>query len=100
MFDTLSEAHAPMSRSTGLPAHMGKATSEIKCKVPDCVKEDFDRLARELGFPSSGDFLRDMVMVRVYGEEQIRRMNEERIRKVSGMSPVSAPLPTLDKVAP
>lgn len=89
MDDTATDAHAFMSRTTGLPSHMGKATATLKASVPECVKEDFDRLARDLGFPSGSDFLRDIVMVRLYGAEQIRMMNEDRLRKAAGIGPVS-----------
>lgn len=83
-----------MSRSTGLPASLGKASSEIKTKVPDVVKDDFVRLAHELGM-SESELLRDMVMVRVYGAEQVLRMQSDRLRLVSGMGVTTGPVNTL-----
>jgi hypothetical protein len=62
---------------------MGKATSDLKCKVPDVVKDDFVRLAHTLGLNES-ELLREWVMVRLYGEEEVRRMQEQRLRLVAG----------------
>lgn len=74
-----------MSRSTGLPSVLGKATADIKAKFPEVVKEDFVRMSRELGFDSESDFLRDIVMHRLYGVEGMRSMFEDRLRKVAGI---------------
>jgi hypothetical protein len=80
------DAQACMSRSTGLPASLGKATSELKSKVPDSVKDDFVRLARSLGLNES-ELLRDMVLVRLYGADRVERMHAQRIRMVAGIGP-------------
>jgi hypothetical protein len=84
MEDTEREAHLCMSRSTGLPPTMGKATSVIKCSCPDVVKEDFTRLWRSLGFGSESEFLLDMVLVRCYGYDAVLRMRESALRMAHG----------------
>jgi len=76
------------SRSTGLPAFMGKATSEVKTKLPDCVKDEFVMLAHSLGLNES-ELLRSMVMVRLYGVEGAERMHSNQLRAAAGLGPVS-----------
>ena len=79
-----------MARSTGLPSHMGKATSELKAKVPDCVALDFNRLAHELGTDVSG-LLRELILIRLYGLEQVSRMRVAELRMVAGIGPETTP---------
>lgn len=78
------------ARSTGLPAHMGKATSEVKTKLPDCVKDDFTRLSHSMGLTES-ELLRSLVMVRLYGLETVARMHSDQLTMAAGMSPEPAP---------
>lgn len=82
----LDADQAAFARSMGLPAALGKGTSELKCKVPDVVKDDFARLAHSLGFTES-ELLREWVMVRLFGEEEVRRMQAQRLAMVSGKGP-------------
>ena len=90
MDDTAATCHgATFSRSTGLPARMGKATAELKSKVPDCVKDDFVMLAHSLGLTES-ELLRSLVMVRLYGLEGTERMHSTQLRAAAGIGPVSA----------
>ncbi len=91
MDDTAAFSQLCFSRSTGLPASMGKATEDLKCKVPGQVKEDFAALARRVGSTES-ELLRDMVMVRLYGHEQVARMHDERLRFAAGIGPQSTPV--------
>jgi hypothetical protein len=74
------------ARSTGLPPSMGKATAELKCKVPDVVKDDFVRLAHSLGM-SESELLREVVMLRLYGREAVARMQAHRLALVAGNGP-------------
>lgn len=80
---TADAAQAAFSRSTGLPDWMGKSTADLRAKVPDSVKEDFVRLAREVGSTES-ELLRDMVMVRLYGKHEVQRMHALRLAMVAG----------------
>ncbi len=77
---------ANFSRSTGLPARMGKATAELKTKVPDCVKDEFVSLAHALGLNES-DLLRSLVIVRLYGVEGAERMHSNQLRAAAGIGP-------------
>lgn len=87
---TDSSTVGTFARSTGLPAWMGKATADLKCKVPDVVKEDFLRLSRELGMNES-ELLREYVVLRLYGREQVERMQLQRLALVAGSDPERAP---------
>ncbi len=91
MADTADDAHweTSFSRSTGLPAHLGKATADLKCKVPDVVKDDFARLAHSLGL-SESELLRSLVMVRLVGLEEASRMHAAQLRMAAGIGPESA----------
>ena len=71
------------SRSTGLPSRMGKATSDLKTKVPDEVKLAFGQLAHSCGLTES-ELLRDMVILRLYGREAVLSMQHERMLMVAG----------------
>lgn len=87
---TARAAQAPaFSRSTGLPLWMGKATAEIKGKVPEGMKEDFARRAHDLRVNES-ELLRDVLMLYLYGREEVERMQVERVRIVAEMSHLSA----------
>lgn len=88
MDDTATDSQVMFSRSTGLPAALGKATEDLKCKVPGQVKEDFAAEARKLGLTES-EFLRDMVLVRLYGHEQVARMHADRLKFAAGIGPQS-----------
>ena len=90
MAPTADDSHgATFSRSTGLPVRMGRATAEIKGKVPECVKDDFSQLAHSLGLNES-ELLRSVVMVRLYGVEGTERMHSTQLRAAAGIGPVFA----------
>lgn len=71
------------SRSTGLPARMGKATADLKTKVPDEVKLAFTSLAHACGLTES-ELLRDMVVLRLYGKDAVLSMQQARLSMVAG----------------
>lgn len=79
------------SRSTGLPARMGKATAEVKTKIPECVKDEFVSLAHSLGLTES-ELLRSMVMVRLYGVAGAERMHSNQLRAAAGIGPEWTPM--------
>ena len=91
MAATATASHgAAFSRSTGLPSRMGKATAELKTKVPECVKDEFTALAHSLGLNES-ELLRSMVMVRLYGVSGAERMHSNQLRAAAGIGPEWAP---------
>lgn len=87
-----SEAHALLSRSTGLPSYLGKATAELGTKVPDVVADDFKRICAARGTTVS-EVLRDFVMVQAYGYQEVQRLRETQLRMVAGIDPESLPMP-------
>ena len=86
---TAATSQGSFSRSIGFPSRMGKATAEIKGKVPECVKDDFEALAHSLGM-SSSDLVRRIVMVRLYGIEGTQRMLLHQLHAAAGIGPESA----------
>ena len=71
-------------------SRMGKATAELKTKVPECVKDEFTSLAHALGLNES-ELLRSLVMVRLYGVEGAERMHSTQLRAAAGIGPDWAP---------
>jgi hypothetical protein len=87
MDDTDDSAHDVMfSRSTGLPAAMGKATCVAKTLVPDCVKDDLTRRSRELGMGES-ELIRLWIMVGLYGVDEVQTMQRQRLAMATGSVP-------------
>jgi hypothetical protein len=82
--DTAATSHLAFSRSVGLPLSMGKATCSVKTLVPDCVSDELTRMARESGVTVS-DFLRDMILVRVYGVDVVSSMQRRRLELAAGI---------------
>lgn len=62
---------------------LGKATEPIKSMLPMEVKDDLTKLWRSLGYGSESDFLRELVMVRLYGSDFMANLHAQRIRGVS-----------------
>jgi hypothetical protein len=82
-----ADAHAELpafSRSTGLPPWMGKSTATVKTLVPDVVAEDLTRIARESGL-SVSDFVRDMILVRLYGVDMVVTMRRRSLELAAGI---------------
>ena len=72
------------SRSTGLPPAMGKATEEVKCRIPYSVKTDFEQLAHGLGLTSS-ELLRNCILIRLYGVDEVAKMHAQRLALAAGL---------------
>lgn len=81
---------AMTSRSTGLPAQWGKATAILSAKVPDRVKVDAAAFAHSIGMTES-DWLRDLIMAALYGQEMLVSMRANQLRLVSGKGYVPTP---------
>lgn len=78
------------SRSTGLLARMGKATEDCKTKLPFEIKADVVRASHSLGMTES-EWVRLVVMEKLYGAAEVQRMHLEHIQAVVGMGPIGAP---------
>jgi hypothetical protein len=62
---------------------VGKLTEDIRAKVDVETKEELERLAFDAGMNTS-EFLREMVMIRVYGREHVARLHKARLDVVAG----------------
>lgn len=69
------------SRATGLAA---KCDAEIKVRVPSEVKDDLARAARACGM-NDAEFVRDLICLRLYGLDMMRKMHDERLARVAGV---------------
>lgn len=78
---------AAFSRSTGLPARLGKATEDCKTKLPFEVKADLVRLLHSLGMTES-EWVRLQVMKGLYGADEVASMHLNHIRAAVGMGPL------------
>lgn len=77
------------SRSAGLLSQSGNADAELKTRVSDEAAEDFRRLARDFGMGTS-EFLRIIVLTRIYGVERVSMMTAKHIQQVAGVGPEKA----------
>lgn len=86
MADTAADAHSRIafSRSTGLPASLGKATETAKTSLPEPVKEDLLRRCREVGM-SEADLLRSWVMLHLYGFDAVATMDRQRLEMAAAI---------------
>jgi hypothetical protein len=64
----------PTSSSLG-----GKQTVPIKTMVSDEVAEAFGAFAKQRGYGSASDCMRELILVAVYGEDFIASLHRERI---------------------
>lgn len=78
------------SRSAGLLSQAGNADSELKTRVSDDAADDFRRTARALGM-GTAEFLRIIVLTRLYGVEGVSIMTKKHLEQVAGISPTQAP---------
>jgi hypothetical protein len=65
---------------------LGKLTAEVKVRVDDETKDELDRLAFEAGM-GLAEFLRELVMIRVYGRDHVARLHRTRLSLVAGIGP-------------
>jgi hypothetical protein len=65
---------------------LGKLTAEIKVRVDDDTKDELDRLAFEASM-GLAEFLRELVMIRVYGRDHVARLHRSRLALVAGIGP-------------
>ena len=65
-------------------AMTGKQTAVLKTMVADEVAEDFARFARQRGYPSQSDCLRELVLTAIYGAEHVADLHRQRITSLFG----------------
>ena len=73
-----AQAQSLAARPTS-SAMNGKQTCALKTLVTDEVGEEFAKFARERGYPSASDCLRELVMVSVYGPDYLSDLHRRRI---------------------
>jgi len=83
-----SQEGMSFSRSTGLPARMGKATEDCKTKLPFEVKADVAKVSHALGMTES-EWVRLQVMKGLYGAEVVASMHLNHIRAAVGIGPLA-----------
>jgi hypothetical protein len=84
-----STSSAVFSRSAGLLSGAGNADAEVKTRLSDKAADDLRVLARSFGMNIS-EFLRVLVLTRLYGVEGMTRMTQEQISLVAGSGPEKA----------
>ena len=91
MSDSADDAHPliAFSRSAGLLSQSGNAEAELKTRVSTDVADDLRRLATSVGMTVS-EFLRVMVLTRLYGVSGVMRMTQSQIEVVAGAGPEKA----------
>jgi len=87
-------AHAPtssamFSRSAGLLSGSGNADAEVKTRLSDKAADDLRVLARSFGMGIS-EFVRVLLLTRLYGVDGMARMTQEQIAMVAGSVPDKA----------
>ena len=65
---------------------LGKLTAEVKARIDDDTKDELDRLAFEAGMGVS-EFVRELLMIRVYGRDHVARLHRARMVMVAGIGP-------------
>ena len=60
----------------------GKQTCSVKTLVTDEVAEDFARFARDRGFGSTSDALREILIAAVYGSDYLIDLHRKRIESL------------------
>jgi Arc/MetJ-type ribon-helix-helix transcriptional regulator len=76
---TLDDAQASRPTTSAL----GKNTADLKTSVPDSVDDDIDALVRERGYPSKSDFLRELILIGLYGSDFVLNLHAERIHALA-----------------
>jgi len=65
---------------------LGKLTENVQIRMDEQTSDELDRLACNAGM-SVAEFLRELVMIRVYGQEHMARLHKMRLAAVAGPSP-------------
>lgn len=69
-------------------AMTGKQTATLKTmvtdEVTDEVADDFARFARQRGYPSQADCLRELVLTAMYGPDHVADLHRQRIQSLFG----------------
>jgi hypothetical protein len=78
----LSAQAAALSARPTSSAMNGKQTSVLKTLVTDDVSDDFGKFARDRGFGSTSDALRELILVAMYGPDFLVDLHRKRINSL------------------
>lgn len=62
---------------------LGKCDAEVKTRLPGAVKDDLMIEARRAGM-SDSEFLRELIMLRLYGLDEVHSLYRARLQMVAG----------------
>ena len=81
---TAADAHTAVafSRPVSCPLS-GKQSCVLKTSVTDEIADDFVRLARDKGYASTSDALRDRVIVALRGPDYLADLHRQRIHSLA-----------------
>lgn len=79
----MSDVSTVFARPT-TAAMTGKQTATLKTMVTDEVAEDFARFARQRGYPSQADCLRELLLTALYGPDHVADLHRQRIASLFG----------------
>lgn len=77
-----STTAALASRPTSMPTHE-KNDMTVKAMVSERVNDDLRRFARENGYQSVSDCVRELLMVALYGQDHLLTLHQRRIRALA-----------------
>lgn len=60
----------------------GKMTEEVKTRVSFATKQELIRLAHDAQM-SEAEYIRTILMIHVHGQDDVTRLQQERINKVA-----------------
>lgn len=69
----------------------GKKNSKAEARISDDLKEAFRRKWMDAGFESESECAEMLIAVFTWGQEHVRTMQEQRLRRVSFMSDNAQP---------
>mgnify|MGYP001581131590 CR=1 FL=1 len=78
---------APAFSRTGRSSVFGKRTVSLSTKVTEDTAAEIRKIAREAGMTDS-EFIAEVLDVRAFGQEELRRLLLERLSVVSGKAPI------------
>lgn len=76
----------PLLSRTGAYNPLGKCICTLKTSVPMQVEIDVQAKAAALGMPTQ-EFLRELIMINLYGENYVVSLHEQRIKRVAAIGP-------------
>ena len=86
MFDDSTLFSRPTSTVLG-----GKQSATLKTSVSDEVHERFQAYARERGYQSDSDCLRELVLVALFGVEALADLHRRRIESLAQHKATTGP---------